>query len=239
MARIARKAAAALVLSGSLFSLSSFETQAACVPDPAISGTNCSVFTVDTPSDVLDIFDLEQQSQNRYIQMAFFTDALQPVAIQDLSWSRDGGLWTPFTPLNLHADNSGRLAYTSIVDLQAPVGPLLQVRYTIPTAPANPLGTFSQGDAVSSQLFTNSDGFTGPRFDSDQNRNVPVLRRRAGNGFLLEQRDHLDAPNGPEPAAVPGPLPLLGLAASWSTCRQLRRRVRLAAAGARCSASGA
>ena len=60
-------------------------------------------------------------------------------------------------------------------------------------------------------------------WDSDREMLVPVLSRLAGNGYLQDQRDHVDAPD-----SVPGPLPLLGVAGALSFSRRLRRRLKTA-----------
>ncbi|MFM1811861.1 MAG: hypothetical protein RLZZ336_799 [Cyanobacteriota bacterium] len=200
--------------------------QAACLPTPAVPGTNCATFTPDSPSDVLNIYWLYNLALNRFFQLSVFTTAEQPVVIQQPQWSQDGSNWTSFTPLSLTAVDSG-FAFTNVVSLQEPIGHHLHVRYTIPAAPLNPAGTLTQDDVVSSQLISNANGATAPQWDSGRDLIVPVLRAQAGNRYLVEQRDHVDAPD-----AVPGPLPLLGAIGGLSACRRLRRRFRLASESA-------
>ena len=200
--------------------------RAACLLTPAVPGTNCTTFTSDTASDVVNIYWLYNLALNRFFQLSVFTTADQPVVIQQPQWSKDGSSWTPFTPLNLTADDSG-FAFTSIVSLPAPIGNPLHVRYMIPAAPQNPAGIIEQDDVVSSQLIANANGATTPQWDSGRELLVPVLRAQAGNRYLVEQRDHVDAP-----AAVPGPLPVLGAIGGLGACRRLRRRFRLASESA-------
>lgn len=200
--------------------------RAACEPTPAVPGNNCGAFTPDTPSDVVNIYWLYNLALNRFFQLSVFTTATQPVVIQQPQWSQDGASWTSFAPANLTADDSG-FAFTNIVSLQAPIGHPLHVRYTIPASPQNPAGTLGEGDVVSSQLISNANGATSPQWDSGRELLVPVLRAQAGNRYLVEQRDHVDAP-----ADVPGPLPLLGVVGGLQTCRRLRRRFRLASESA-------
>ena len=197
--------------------------EAACLPTPSEPGTNCAEFLPDSPSDVVNIYWQYNLARNRFFQLSLFTSALNPVAVEQLQWSQDGTSWTSFQPITLQADNSGFPAYTNIVSLPSPIGNPLQVRYTIPAEPLNPAGTFAQDDVVSSQLISNRTGYSTPMWDSDREMLVPVLSRLAGNGYLLDQRDHVDAPD-----SVPGPLPLLGVAGALSFSRRLRRRLKTA-----------
>jgi hypothetical protein len=200
--------------------------RAACLPTPSVPGTNCITFTPDSPSDVVNIYWLYNLALNRFFQLSVFTTADQPVVIEQPQWSRDGSSWTSFTQQTLTADDSG-FAFTNIVSLPAPIGNPLHVRYTIPAAPQNPAGTLEQNDVVSSQLLSNANGAHAPQWDSSRELLVPVLRAQSGNRYLIEQRDHIDAPD-----AVPGPMPLLGAIAGLSACRRLRRRFRLASESA-------
>jgi len=201
-------------------------SRAACLATPVAPGTNCATFTPDTASDVVNIYWLHNLALNRFFQLSLFTTADQPVVVQQPQWSKDGSLWTSFTPLNVTAVDSG-FAYTNIVSLPAPIGNPLHVRYTIPAGPQNPVGTIEQDDVVSSQLISNANGATAPQWDGGRELLVPVLRPQAGNRYLLEQRDHVDAP-----AAVPGPLPVLGAVGGLTVCRRLRRRLRIASGSA-------
>lgn len=198
----------------------------ACLPTPVAPGTNCATFTPGTASDVVNIYWLHNLALNRFFQLSLFTTADQAVVIQQPQWSKDGFVWSSFTPQNLTATDNG-VAYTNIVSLPAPIGNPLHVRYTIPAAPQNPVGTIEQDDVVSSQLISNANGATTPQWDAGRELLVPVLRPQAGNRYLLEQRDHVDAP-----ADVPGPLPLLGAVGGLSVCRRLRRRLRIASGSA-------
>lgn len=200
--------------------------RAACEPTPVAPGTNCATFTPDTPSDVVNIYWLHNLANNRFFQLSVFTTADQPVVIQQPQWSRDGSLWTAFTPLSLTANDSG-YAFTNVVSLPAPIGNPLHVRYTIPAGPWNPAGTLEQNDVVSSQLLSNANGATAPQWDSASSMLVPVLRAQGGNRYLVEQRDHVDAPE-----SVPGPLPLVGVVGGLAVTRRLRRRLRLASESA-------
>ncbi|MEB3173035.1 MAG: hypothetical protein VKL97_04155 [Cyanobacteriota bacterium] len=168
--------------------------------------------------NIHELFNLERA---QFFQLGFFTSANQPVTIGNPAWSRDGALWTAFTPSSLQANDSGDLTYTTIVALGEPVGNPLHVRYTIPTAPSNPLGTFSEGDVVSSMLIANTNGATEQRMDADLDQEVNVLRFQANNGFLMEQRDHRD-----DLSPVPGPLPLLGASSALALARRLRKRAQ-------------
>ena len=200
--------------------------RAACEPTPVVPGTNCGAFTPDSASDVVNIYWLYNLALNRFFQLSVFTTADQPVVIQQPQWSRDGSLWTAFTPLSLTANDSG-YAFTNVVSLPAPIGNPLHVRYTIPAGPWNPAGTLEQNDVVSSQLLSNANGATAPQWDSASSMLVPVLRAQAGNRYLVEQRDHVDAPE-----SVPGPLPLVGVVGGLAVTRRLRRRLRLASESA-------
>jgi hypothetical protein len=200
--------------------------RAACEPTPVVPGTNCGTFTPDSASDVVNIYWLYNLALNRFFQLSVFTTADQPVVIQQPQWSRDGSLWTAFTPLSLTAYDSG-LTFTNVVSLPAPIGNPLHVRYTIPAGPWNPAGTLEQNDVVSSQLLSNANGATAPQWDSASSMLVPVLRAQAGNRYLVEQRDHVDAPE-----SVPGPLPLVGVVGGLAVTRRLRRRLRLASESA-------
>ena len=200
--------------------------RAACEPTPVVPGTNCGAFTPDSASDVVNIYWLYNLALNRFFQLSVFTTADQPVVIQQPQWSRDGSLWTAFTPLSLTAYDSG-LTFTNVVSLPAPIGNPLHVRYTIPAGPWNPAGTLEQNDVVSSQLLSNANGATAPQWDSAKSMLVPVLRAQAGNRYLVEQRDHVDAPE-----SVPGPLPLVGVVGGLAVTRRLRRRLRLASESA-------
>jgi hypothetical protein len=226
MLKSASGAAAAAVLALAGMWVLSPAGRAACLPTPAVPGTNCTTFTPDTPSDVVNIYWLYNLALNRFFQLSMFTTADQPVVIQQPQWSKDGSSWTSFTQPNLTADDSG-FAFTSIVSLPAPIGNPLHVRYMIPAAPQNPAGTLEQDDVVSSQLISNANGATTPLWDSGRKMTVEVLRAQAGNRYLVEQRDHIDAPD-----AVPGPMPLLGAIGGLSACRRLRRRFRLASESA-------
>jgi len=200
--------------------------RAACEPTPLVPGTNCGAFTPDSASDVVNIYWLYNLALNRFFQLSVFTTADQPVVVQQPQWSRDGSLWTAFTPLSLTANDSG-YAFTNVVSLPAPIGNPLHVRYTIPAGPWNPAGTLEQNDVVSSQLLSNANGATAPQWDSAKSMLVPVLRAQAGNRYLVEQRDHVDAPE-----SVPGPLPLVGVVGGLAVTRRLRRRLRLASESA-------
>jgi len=200
--------------------------RAACEPTPVVPGTNCGAFTPDSASDVVNIYWLYNLALNRFFQLSVFTTADQPVVVQQPQWSRDGSLWTAFTPLSLTANDSG-YAFTNVVSLPAPIGNPLHVRYTIPAGPWNPAGTLEQNDVVSSQLLSNANGATAPQWDSAKSMLVPVLRAQAGNRYLVEQRDHVDAPE-----SVPGPLPLVGVVGGLAVTRRLRRRLRLASESA-------
>lgn len=201
-------------------------SRAACLPTPVVPGTNCATFTPDSASDVVNIYWLYNLALNRFFQLSLFTSADQPVVVQQPQWSKDGSLWTSFTPVSLTANDSG-FAYTNIVSLPAPVGNPLHVKYTIPAAPQNPAGTIEPDDVVSSQLISNANGATAPQWDTGRELLVPVLRPQAGNRYLLEQRDHVDAPS-----AVPGPLPWLGAVGGLTLSRRLRRRLRIASGSA-------
>jgi len=200
--------------------------RAACLPSPVVPGTNCAEFTADSPSDVVNLYWLYNLALNRFFQLSVFTTASQPVVIQQPQWSKDGIDWIPFAPLTLTAEDSG-LSFTNIVSLPAPVGNPLHVRYTIPAGPLNPAGTLQAGDVVSSQLISNANGSTSPQWDSARELLVPVLRAQAGNRYIVEQRDHVDAPD-----AVPGPLPVLGAVGGLTVTRRLRRQLRLASESA-------
>ena len=197
--------------------------EAACLPTPTEPGTNCAEFLPDSSSDVVNIYWQYNLALNRFFQLSLFTSALNPVVIDQLQWSQDGTSWTSFQPNTIQTDNSGFLAYTNIVGLSNPIGNPLHVRYTIPAEPLNPVGTFAQDDVVSTQLISNRNGYNTPMWDSNREMTVPVLTRMAGNGYVLDQRDHVDAPD-----SVPGPLPLLGAAGALSFSRHLRRRLRIA-----------
>lgn len=226
MLKTASRAAAATLLALAGVWVWPSAGQAACQPTPVVPGTNCAAFTPDTASDVVNIYWLYNLSLNRFFQLSVFTTAAQPVVIQQPQWSKDGALWTSFTPSTLTADDSG-FAFTNVVSLPDPIGNPLHVRYTIPAPPLNPAGTFGTDDVVSSQLISNANGATAPQWDSGRELLVPVLRAQAGNRYLVEQRDHVDAPD-----AVPGPLPLLGAVSALGLCRRLRQRIRLASESA-------
>ena len=224
MSRAVKGVCVTTALCGAALVLSPYRGHAACLPTPVVEGTNCAAFTPQSDADVLNIHELFNLERAQFFQLGFFTSANQPVTITNPAWSRDGALWTAFTPSSLQADASGDLTYTGVVALGETIGSPLHVRYTIPTAPSNPVGTFNDGDVLSSMLIGNTNGATELRTDADLGQAVPVLRFQPNNGFLMEQRDHTD-----DLSEVPGPLPLLGAAAALTLARRLRKRVATAA----------
>ncbi|MEB3265135.1 MAG: hypothetical protein VKN13_00795 [Cyanobacteriota bacterium] len=189
---------------------------AACIPGTTyVQGTNCRYFTSSTDSEAFNVFTSVNINDQRYFQMAFETTGGQ-ADISGIRYSTKdplaGGFdpladWTAFTTPTVTGANTSGLQYTGIQDFGSFIGQdSIWIGFTIE----------SEGNTVpiGESLFS---VYTGNRSGANSNG---VLS--GGIAFSQEFRNQ---------ESVPGPLPLLGAAAAFSTSRRLRRRLKAGSCG--------
>lgn len=240
---LSRVSSASILAAAGLFSLGfgSSQPAKACIGDPAANlalyGNSCPEFDYTIDNTVILKYEDPKLNNStkpdragaQYFQFGVFNTASggaapgAPVTLTNLGWSRsaDPASFTTFQPSFVTGSGTAFPAnynYTSIVAVPGPPPPMgspFYLKYTIPA------GSTAMNDVIASTFLFNNNSSTVPAPPNTTVNGAPggqILETRAliSGGELT--RDNV--------AAVPAPLPVLGVGTLAAGALRLRRRLR-------------
>jgi len=216
---VKRATLAALLASSALglgVSVAAPEAKALCLPGGA--PTPCTLFSPGSNSQVIRQLSLDNPSQLKFMQAAPTSSNPQPQKITSIAYSKtDPGAnfnAASFIPMDAQLFTNTSPAYNpgSVVQVTAPVGPAIWIRYQIDASPTN---TLVDGDGVQLAFIGNNNG---------DKQGTEYLSSNGKNFYFASTFQNLAF--DPKPSEVPAPLPLLGAGAAFGFSRRLRRRTQ-------------